>query len=120
MTEDTRFELGSITKTVTGLLLAEAVERGEVALDDPLGRHLAELAGTPIGEVTLRELATHEGGLPAVFAEPGEMFALTTESLGGRAPSLYRDETSASLIARAAAATAGPHSRRHASSPRSA
>ena len=34
--EDAVFELGSVTKAVTGLLLADAVVRGEVALDTPL------------------------------------------------------------------------------------
>ena len=43
-TAQTPFELGSITKTFTGLLLADAVERGELALDDQLADHLPELA----------------------------------------------------------------------------
>ncbi|WP_168582503.1 serine hydrolase domain-containing protein [Gephyromycinifex aptenodytis] len=63
-TPDTPFELGSITKTFTGQLLAVAVERGEMRLDDPLSTHLPELAGTPAGAATLRELATHTSGLP--------------------------------------------------------
>ncbi|SEP75309.1 serine hydrolase domain-containing protein [Microlunatus flavus] len=60
----TPFELGSITKTFTAALLADAVERGEVGLDDPLARHLPELAGSDAGESTLRQLATHTSGLP--------------------------------------------------------
>lgn len=63
-TPQTPFELGSITKTFTGLLLADAVERGELAVEDPLERHLPELAGTPAGRVSLFELATHSSGLP--------------------------------------------------------
>jgi D-alanyl-D-alanine-carboxypeptidase/D-alanyl-D-alanine-endopeptidase len=39
---DTRFELGSITKVFTGLLLTEAVARDEVALDTPLSSLLPE------------------------------------------------------------------------------
>ncbi|WP_432560615.1 serine hydrolase domain-containing protein [Granulicoccus sp. GXG6511] len=57
-------ELGSITKTFNGFLLADAVTRGEVRLDDPVGQHLRALSGTPIGDVTLEELATHHGGVP--------------------------------------------------------
>jgi serine-type D-Ala-D-Ala carboxypeptidase/endopeptidase len=53
------FELGSITKAVTGLLLADAVVRGEVALDTPL----AECLRTP-SPITLGALATHTAGLP--------------------------------------------------------
>ena len=65
-TAQTLFELGSITKTFTGLLLADAVERGELALDDRLSDHLPELRGTAAGDVTLEKLATHRSGLPAV------------------------------------------------------
>lgn len=65
-TPQTPYELGSITKTFTGLLLADAVERGELAVEDPLSKHLTELAGTPAGDVTLFELATHSAGLPAL------------------------------------------------------
>ena len=61
--EDTVFEIGSITKVLTGELLAIAVERGEVGLDDPLGRFLS-LGDAPVASVTLRSLATHSSGLP--------------------------------------------------------
>ena len=39
---DTMFEIGSITKVFTSLLLADAVERGEVALTDPVAKYLPE------------------------------------------------------------------------------
>ena len=56
------FELGSITKAVTGLLLADAVVRGEVALDTPLEECLeGARARKPI---TLGALASHTSGLP--------------------------------------------------------
>lgn len=64
---DTRFETGSLTKTFTGLLLAEMVARGEVRHDDPLVHHLplATHFGAPDGHrVTLLDLATHTSGLP--------------------------------------------------------
>lgn len=63
-TPQTPFEMGSITKTFTGMLLADAVERNELAVEDRLAQHLPELAGTPAGDVTLFELATHSAGLP--------------------------------------------------------
>lgn len=58
------FEIGSITKVLTGLLLAEAVRRAEVGLDDELGRYL-DLGTSPAASVTLIELATHHSGLPS-------------------------------------------------------
>lgn len=59
---NTLFEIGSVTKVFTGLLLADAVQRGEVALTDPVSKHLpAELK---VPAVTLQQLATHTSGLP--------------------------------------------------------
>ncbi len=64
---DTVFEIGSITKGFTGLILADMVERGEVGLDDPVGQYLP--AGVTMPErggrqITLIDLATHTSGLP--------------------------------------------------------
>ena len=61
------FEIGSINKTFTGVLLAEAVARGEAALDDPVQRFMP--AGVPMPsrsgrEITLLDLTTHTSGLP--------------------------------------------------------
>jgi D-alanyl-D-alanine-carboxypeptidase/D-alanyl-D-alanine-endopeptidase len=66
---DTLFELGSITKVFTSLLLAIAAERGEVGLDDPLVKHLPPGTTAPSvdgRQITLRDLATHTSGLPRV------------------------------------------------------
>lgn len=60
----TRFEIGSVTKALTGLLLADAVDRGEVSLDTQVGEVIEELRSAPAAEVTLRELCTHTSGLP--------------------------------------------------------
>ncbi len=63
---DTRFEIGSVTKPVVGLLLAEMAIRGEVELDDPLVDFLAPPAsGNPaLSQIRLYQLATHGSGLP--------------------------------------------------------
>ncbi|MGI5341832.1 serine hydrolase domain-containing protein [Streptomyces sp. CA-181903] len=58
---DSRFEVGSLTKTFTALLLAELAARGEVRYDDPVARYLPH--GAP-GPITLLHLATHTSGLP--------------------------------------------------------
>ncbi len=57
-------ELGSITKTFDGLLLADAIARGEVAATDTLGDHLPELAGSEVGTVTLEGAVSHRGAIP--------------------------------------------------------
>lgn len=64
---DTRFELGSITKTFTALLLAEMVAKGEVRYDDPIDKYLPadSVPGYPRERpITLLHLATHTSGLP--------------------------------------------------------
>lgn len=65
--EDTLFEIGSITKTFTGILLADAVLAGKAALEDPISKHLPTdllAADSPLHQVTLLDLATHTSGLP--------------------------------------------------------
>ncbi|MBO0749251.1 MAG: serine hydrolase [Porphyrobacter sp.] len=63
----TLFEIGSISKVFTALLLADMVNKHEVSLDDPaakylpVGHHLPERGGR---QITLRDLATHTSGLP--------------------------------------------------------
>ena len=62
---NTLFEIGSITKAFTGVLLADMHLRGEVDLDDSLSRHLeGPLPAWREREPTLIELATHRSGLP--------------------------------------------------------
>lgn len=61
------FEIGSVTKTFTGTLLADMVTRGEVALDDPVAMHLPGSVRVPEFDghaITLEDLATHHSGLP--------------------------------------------------------
>jgi CubicO group peptidase (beta-lactamase class C family) len=64
---DTVFEIGSITKVFTALLLTEMVKRGEVALDDPVSKYLPDHASMPARDgkqITLLDLATYTSGLP--------------------------------------------------------
>jgi len=71
--DQTLFEIGSITKAFTGVLLAEMAARGEVRFDQPVGELLP--AGTNVPErggraITLADLATQSSGLPRL---PGNM-----------------------------------------------
>jgi CubicO group peptidase (beta-lactamase class C family) len=60
------FEIGSITKPFTGVLLADMCLRGEVRLDDPVSKYLqdAPMPRWKTREPTLAELATHSAALP--------------------------------------------------------
>ena len=64
---DTVFEIGSVTKVFTALLLADMARRGEVALDDPVAKYLPAEVKVPMRagrSITLQDLATHTSALP--------------------------------------------------------
>src|SRR5580692_10593664 len=66
---DTIFEIGSVTKVFTSLLLADMVNRKEVALDDPAAKYLPENVKMPERSgkpITLLDLSTHSSGLPRI------------------------------------------------------
>jgi CubicO group peptidase (beta-lactamase class C family) len=81
----TNFEIGSITKTFTSLLLAQAVDRHEVSLSTRVGT-LLDLGNSPAAGVTLEELATHRSGLPPVASTPGRIADLAVDTLRARDP----------------------------------
>lgn len=84
--ERTVFEIGSVSKALTGLLLADAVERGEITLDDRLGAHLPQLDDAAAGDVTLASLATHTSGLPRLASGWGMIVRNLWWSLSGANP----------------------------------
>jgi CubicO group peptidase (beta-lactamase class C family) len=64
----TLFEIGSVTKTFTGTLLAQMVQSGEVRLDDPIQKYLPPRVVAPTYNgipITFASLAEHRSGLPA-------------------------------------------------------
>lgn len=61
--EESYFQVGSITKTMTGLLVADAVGRGETSLQATVGSILGDSAGT-CTHLTLLDLVTQHSGLP--------------------------------------------------------
>lgn len=69
---NTVFEIGSITKVMCALLLAEMAEGGEVGLDDPLARYLPSTVTLHerARSITLRDLAGYNSGLPKL---PGNL-----------------------------------------------
>lgn len=67
-TSQTIYEIGSITKTMTGILIGRAILDSKLSLDDDIRKFLPgaypnlEFEGTPI---RIRDLVTHRSGLPA-------------------------------------------------------
>ena len=65
--ENTIFEIGSVSKVFTSLLLADMIEKREVSLNDPIDKFLPEDVKAPSyngKKITLLDLTTHTSGLP--------------------------------------------------------
>ncbi|MEU4043340.1 serine hydrolase domain-containing protein [Streptomyces antibioticus] len=65
--ERVQYRIGSITKTLTAVLVLRLRDEGVLDLGDPLEKHLP---GTGVGEVTIAELLAHSGGLAAETPGP--------------------------------------------------
>ena len=85
MTQDTVFDVASLTKTVaTATSVMILVEEGKLLLSDPVVRHIPEFAPAA-GErakVTIEQLLTHRGGFPP--DDPLELYAGTPEEIFAR------------------------------------
>lgn len=70
---DTLFQVGSITKTMTGTILMRLVEQGKVNLDVPVSTYVPEFKvvdGTATETATVRHLLTHMGGWVGDYFNP--------------------------------------------------
>ena len=70
-TATTLFEIGSVTKVYTSLLFADAIQRREVGLDQPVSELLPTGVSVPTRDgavITLKHLALHSSGLPRIPA----------------------------------------------------
>jgi CubicO group peptidase (beta-lactamase class C family) len=57
---DGQYRIGSITKTMTAVLVVQARDAGLLDLDDPLSAHLGDVG---YGEVSIREALAHSSGM---------------------------------------------------------
>jgi D-alanyl-D-alanine-carboxypeptidase/D-alanyl-D-alanine-endopeptidase len=65
--EKSVFEIGSVSKTFTALLLADLVQRGKIKLEDPIDQYFPDSISIPDyygRKITFADLATHTSGLP--------------------------------------------------------
>ena len=65
---ETIYRIGSISKTFTAVVMAQLVDRGTIALDDPVEKYLPEVKGfanprAGAKPITFRQLASHTAGL---------------------------------------------------------
>ncbi|MDW5416563.1 class C beta-lactamase [Iodobacter sp. CM08] len=70
VSQDTLFEIGSISKTMTATLASIAQINGQLSFTDSVSQHLPYLRGSAFDKVSLLNLATHTaGGLPLQVPE---------------------------------------------------
>lgn len=82
MTEDTLFDVASITKVLaTATAAMRCVDRGLVALDDPVAKHLPDFTGAGRDMVTIRHLLLHTSGLPVVLDPKSMPFGSHEEAI---------------------------------------
>lgn len=65
--ENSIFEIGSISKTFTGIMIADEIVNGKMKTSDPLSKYLPETVKVPTKngrEVTINDVATHSSSLP--------------------------------------------------------
>ena len=88
------FEIGSMTKVFTSLILADMAAKGELSLDDPVVNFLPQGASMPthgapdgtVAQITLRNLSLQNSGLPRLpgnmpFGDVQDPYADYTEAL---------------------------------------
>ncbi|WP_293937183.1 class C beta-lactamase [Iodobacter sp.] len=70
VSQNTLFEIGSISKTMTATLASYAQINGQLSFTDSVSQHLPYLRGSAFDKVSLLNLATHTaGGLPLQVPE---------------------------------------------------
>ena len=70
--QDTMQVIFSGTKGLTALCVAMLIDRGRLALEDPVSRHWPEFAAQGKEAVTVAEIVSHRGRLPGVRAQVSE------------------------------------------------
>jgi serine-type D-Ala-D-Ala carboxypeptidase/endopeptidase len=72
------FEIGSVSKVFTGLLVAQAIERDDLALSDTLGsllRGKVQFASSDVAGISLQQLLTHSSCLPRQYGPTQQSYA---------------------------------------------
>jgi CubicO group peptidase (beta-lactamase class C family) len=71
VTLDTKFNLGSMNKMMTGVACMQLVEAGKLSLDDPVSKYLGDdwLPKVDKSKIKVKHLLTHTSGLGSYFTE---------------------------------------------------
>jgi len=63
MREDTIFDMASVSKLFTSILVVQQIERGAIRLEEPVATYLPAFGANGKGTITVRQLLTHTSGL---------------------------------------------------------
>lgn len=81
-TLETQFRLGSMNKMFTAVAVLQLIEKGKLALDDPLRKHLPNYPNQDLADkVTIRHLLTHTGGTGDIFGPEFDKHRLELQTL---------------------------------------
>lgn len=69
-TPQTRFNVGSINKQFTKVAIGQLAAAGKLALDDPIGEHLADHPNDAAKKATIDQLLNHRGGIADWMSDP--------------------------------------------------
>lgn len=102
VTEDTLFEIGSVSKTYTATLAAYAQASGKLSLSDKASQILPELRGSAFDNISVLQLGTYSGGglplqFPAEFDAPDKMIGYYKQWKPTYAPGTHRQYSNPSL-----------------------
>lgn len=101
-TNDTYFEIASVTKVMTGYLLAKAVLENKITLNDDIRKYLKgnypNLAynGIPI---RIKDLISYQSAIPSIFPDDREIMKTFDDSITFRLNKLYKNYTKTQFIA---------------------
>lgn len=76
VTADSLFRIASVTKLFTGVTILSLVDEGRLSLDEPVKKILPDLKLTDsvaAETITLRQLLSHNAGLPAEYTPDGPL-----------------------------------------------
>jgi len=91
MSKNTIFEIGSVSKVMTSILLAQEIDAAKMQLDAPVKKYLPYLSDD-FEEITLKNLATHTSGLPFLLPEKMQKQIKSRKELTQYLAIFYPDE----------------------------
>lgn len=81
--QNTGYQIGSISKMITAVMLLQLVEKGKLNLSDPLSKFYPEIPNAK--KITIKNMLNHTSGLTDYVGKPGDNNWLFDKPVGDRA-----------------------------------